>query len=978
MKGFVADLHIHSHYSRATSPDLNIPTIVQWAAKKGLSLVGTGDFTHPGWRAELARDLEEDGTGLLVPKLEVLKEALDPLPSSLQRPPRFVLQVEVSSIFRKGGRVRKVHTLVFVSSFAAAERFSLALSRLGNVSADGRPILGVEPLHILDLALDADPMAMVIPAHIWTPHFSLFGSESGFDSIEECFEQRTGEIFALETGLSSDIPMNRRWSALDRFSLISCSDAHSPSRLGREATLFDCDLTYHGMRKALRGEGGLLGTVEFFPEEGKYHLDGHRKCGVRLSPEETRSLKGRCPRCNGLVTRGVLGRVEALADRKEPAQGFPGQISLIPLVEVLSEILDSTEKSRKVLQAYEEIIFRNGPEIEILAFAETKGLDCPEVVKVAIERMRQGKVLIEAGYDGEYGRIRVFEKGELEELFGQKALFETNFIWPKEKTPSKPQNETPLQQSLFEAPRDAPGPGLKMTDEQAAAATFFGSPVLVIAGPGTGKTRTLVERALWALRQGHGVLILTFTNRACDEIERRLMEAGQRGDYKVATFHSFALWALNNYRMDQGLPPLTIAEPEKVLAILEDLVGDRERAMEVFEARRKKDLSEEVQPVVANLEERLWASGTSDLDGLVPILVRILLENQREIGNLQRKFDHVIVDEFQDISPDQYELLRLLCPKGEGLFAVGDPDQTIYAFRGSNPKVFDHFVSEWPDTRVFRLTLSHRLPGPICRASSMLMGRDGLVSAKPFGAKVVLYEANSPEDEAAFIAGEIERLMGGLDMVSATLGASMSFGQFAVLSRTNEVCEAVGSRLRKLGLPVATASDRPMWEKGFVKVAMEALEGAHEEAEAAQVIERALSKTGVEGFEKKALLALVSNRKAREALAYLLALREVDAFGIDPERVSCLTMHAAKGLEFDTVFVCDCEDGVVPLLQGSCDLEEERRLLYVAMTRACERLYITYPRHRGIASSRPSRFLKAILREVERVHPVKVFQQSLF
>lgn len=420
---FLADLHIHSHYSRATSRDLVVPTILAWAQRKGLGLVGTGDFTHPRWFAELKESLEEDGQGFLVPRPEVARAAAIGLGESVRRDVRFVLQVEVSSIFRKGGRTRKVHTLVFVPSWTAAERFSTALGRVGNIASDGRPIVGIEPLRLLDLARDADPDAFVIPAHVWTPHFSVFGAQSGFDAIEDCFEDRSSEVFALETGLSSDIRMNRRWSALDRFALISCSDAHSPSRLGREATIFDCDLSYRGLLRALRGQGGLLGTIEFFPEEGKYHLDGHRRCGVGVSPAEARAWQGRCPECGGRLTPGVLGRVEALADRPEPADGFPPQTCLIPLEEVLAEIEGVGPSSRRVKDLYDRTLARFGPELEVLGFVDLGAVtEGAPLLAEALRRMRAGQVRLQAGYDGEYGRVGLFEPDEIESLRARNRL----------------------------------------------------------------------------------------------------------------------------------------------------------------------------------------------------------------------------------------------------------------------------------------------------------------------------------------------------------------------------------------------------------------------------------------------------------------------------------------------------------------------------------------------------------------------------
>jgi len=289
---FIADLHIHSHFSRATSKTLNPENLSLWAQKKGIAVIGTGDFTHPGWIAELQEKLIQAEDGLFQLKPDLQKDVDTQVPRSCLCPTRFLLSGEISCIYKKNGKTRKAHHLILMPDIASALRFNQRLDRIGNISSDGRPILGLDSRDLLEIMLEVNEKAFFIPAHIWTPWFSIFGSKSGFDSLEECFEDLTGHIYALETGLSSDPPMNRYLSALDKYLLVSNSDAHSPGKLGREANIFDTDLEYDKMIQAMTDGHGFIGTIEFFPEEGKYHLDGHRKCQVRLRPAETREHQG--------------------------------------------------------------------------------------------------------------------------------------------------------------------------------------------------------------------------------------------------------------------------------------------------------------------------------------------------------------------------------------------------------------------------------------------------------------------------------------------------------------------------------------------------------------------------------------------------------------------------------------------------------------------------------------------------------------
>ncbi len=413
----IADLHIHSHFSIATARDADLEHLDLWGRYKGVQVVGTGDCTHPQWLAELAAKLEPAAPGVYTLK-PGLALPLDFEGSDWEAaaPVKFVITGEVSTIYKKGGKVRKVHLLLVLPSLEVAQQLSQRLGRLGNVASDGRPILGLDARFVLDLVLEIDPQALVIPAHIWTPWFSVLGSRSGFDSLEECFEASTAHIHAVETGLSSDPAMNWRVSHLDRFALVSNSDAHSPQKLGREANIFHVPPTYPDLARALRTREGFGGTIEFFPEEGKYHLDGHRLCGVRLEPDEAKRLSGLCPRCGKPLTLGVMHRVRDLADRPDgapPAGASPFE-SLISLPGILSEVLGVNPASKKVRQAYFQLLARLGPELEIL-----RRLPLTEVAReggallaLGIDRMRRGEVDIKGGYDGAYGEIRLFTPEE--------------------------------------------------------------------------------------------------------------------------------------------------------------------------------------------------------------------------------------------------------------------------------------------------------------------------------------------------------------------------------------------------------------------------------------------------------------------------------------------------------------------------------------------------------------------------------------
>ncbi|MBN1759959.1 MAG: hypothetical protein JW863_16655 [Chitinispirillaceae bacterium] len=408
---FIADLHIHSHFSIATSRLLTIPYLDLWGRKKGIQVVGTGDAAHPGWLAEIRSQVRSEGNGLFRAKKNVV---LPEAGAFAPEPVSFMLTAEISCIYRYGGTVRKVHNIVMAPSFEAFERLQKKLGAIGNITSDGRPILGLDSRDLLEMVLEADQAACLIPAHIWTPWFSVLGSKSGFDSITACYRDLTDYIFALETGLSSDPPMNRRCSFLDRYTLISNSDAHSPEKLGREANLFDTECSYQAIMDALKNPAvGFLGTIEYFPEEGKYHLDGHRACDICWEPEETVRHHRMCSVCGKPVTVGVLNRVNELADRPSLKKntGNPTFISQTGLKSIIAEWLGIREQSKKVTTHYEALLQRFGSEFAVLMDIPVEDLSSYDGrLAEGIGRMRNGNVVLNGGYDGVFGKVRVFSE----------------------------------------------------------------------------------------------------------------------------------------------------------------------------------------------------------------------------------------------------------------------------------------------------------------------------------------------------------------------------------------------------------------------------------------------------------------------------------------------------------------------------------------------------------------------------------------
>lgn len=1045
----IADLHIHSPYSRATSPQGTLPGLYAWARVKGVDVVGTGDCTHPGWLAHLREHLVPAEPGLFRLRDERVPPALpgvEPRPRAV----RFLLTGEISSIYKRDGRVRKVHNVVFAPDFDALARFTARLAAIGNIESDGRPILGLDARHLLEIVLETMPDGFLVPAHIWTPWFSLFGSKSGFDSVEECFGDLTPHIFALETGLSSDPQMNRLVSALDRYTLISNSDCHSPAKLAREANLFHTPLDYFALRDALRDpRRGFAGTIEFFPEEGKYHLDGHRACAVRLDPAETRRAGLLCPVCGKPVTVGVMHRVLELADRDQPlfAPDAPAVHSLVPLPEVLGELLEAGPESKRVQEAYGQVVRTFGSELDLLLEAEADAIahHHSPVLAEAIRRMRAGRVIRQSGYDGEYGTIRLFDPDERRELLGQRSLFAAAPAAARER----PEHQRPAAPAAPPA-ATAAKPERAPNKEQAAAIDHRGGHLLVSAGPGTGKTFTLVARLARLIADGEAdptrMVAITFTRRAAGELRERLSAAvGERADgVFVGTFHAFALHWLRQAH------PLTVVgeqERERLLRhLFPPLTAGRRADLEGEIAAWLDGLSTAADPPaqptaeVAHYLAALEQARAIDLEAVIPTFVARLEQDARWQQRLARAVQWLFVDEFQDLNAAQYRLVALLARHAR-VFAIGDPHQAIYGFRGADWRYFPRFAEEFGATTL-ALIRNYRSSRPILDAALAVIAHNGgeppaLRPQRKGGGPLEYFAAATAVEEARWVAARVEQLLGGTSHRSVNEEAGYGLRDVAVLYRLNSEAEPLREALERRGLPVQQVGVTPFFARAALRPAYHFLRAAADPAALDHIpllaglpgvgsatlrrVEEALPLTFEDFFITLAPLAsqLPARAKLKEleqalermrqcaaadglapALTEALTFLAIDptapqprrlvelagAFGRDlaafadhleqqsqatvydprAEAVALMTLHAAKGLEFPVVFIAGLEEGLIPCrvpgLQSP--LDEERRLFYVGLTRARERLVLTSAAERTLMGQsrrqNPSRFLGEI------------------
>jgi ATP-dependent DNA helicase UvrD/PcrA len=1026
--GFHGDLHVHSKYSRATSRDLDLEHMAWWAARKGIAVIGTGDCVHPAWLAEIRDKLVPAGGGLFRLRPDLEAQIWKTLPPSCVAPVRFMLSVEISTIYKKGDRTRKIHHLIYAPDFEAVDRLATSLGRIGNIASDGRPILGLDSRDLLEIALESGQHSYLVPAHIWTPWFAALGSQSGFDSIVECYGDLADRIFAVETGLSSDPAMNWRVSFLDRYRLTSNSDAHSPAKLGREATRFSCEMDYFAIRRALETGEGYVGTVEFFPEEGKYHLDGHRACGVRQEPTQTIANGGLCPVCHARVTVGVAHRVEALADRT-PAEAQPpataGDVTnLVPLAEILSEIVGTGAASKAVTHAYDCATALLGPELSVLKEIPVEDITrANPLLGEAVGRLRAGTVTREAGYDGEYGVIRIFDDGELDRLTRGGLLFDAPRRSRARAGPSQPRQAPQAQQTTCLPPAAPARSGradsiLSTLDaDQRLAAEAVEGPTAVLAGPGSGKTRMLTHR-LAHLIVDRGVpaascLAVTFTRRATEELQQRLhglLPSGV-GCCAVHSFHSLGLAILRAHSAVLGLAlDFRIAgDAERAAALAAALSVSESKAARLLRAisvmKRTGAAADGEAGAALDAYRRLGREQNwIDFDDLVGLSV-MLLQTHAEVAALWRsRFRHICVDEFQDVDESQYQLLRLLAAADGNICVIGDPNQAIYGFRGADAACFDRFKEDFMNVRTVRLGRNYRSTGTIVAAASQLMGSVTRTDiTRPMQEPITLHCAASERAEAEFVAAAIESLLGGHDMLAAgrRQGAvrqpdgPLGFADFAVLYRTDGQSAGLRDAFDQAGIPFKKSSPAPIAAQSSVQAMLQALDLQGPEragmnlptriaaaAEQVRGIAAGLDATALS--EAKRWLTALAGVDDVAALRERVALStEADFWDARADRVSLLTMHAAKGLEFSVVFVIGLEDGLTPFSWKAISPEakpeedgrdrggaeaEERRLLYVAMTRAKDRLFLLRAaqrswRGRPVTLS-PSRYLRDIAPEL--------------
>ena len=1087
---FYADLHVHSKYSRATSRNCDLEHLAIWARKKGIGIVGTGDFTHPAWRAELKDKLvpAEPGLFRLRPDLErAVEERLPPACRSRRTAVRFMLSVEISTIYKKFDKTRKIHHLIYTPDFDSTDRVVGSLSRIGNLHSDGRPILGLDSRHLLEIALESGPGSYLVPAHIWTPWFAALGSKSGFDAIDDCYGDLAPHIFAVETGLSSDPPMNWRVSSLDRFRLVSNSDAHSPEKLGREVCVFDTELDYFALRRALETGQGYEGTLEFFPEEGKYHLDGHRNCQVRLHPGETRAHEGRCPACGKPLTVGVMHRIEDLADRPEeaaPPETAGTMQSLVPLPEILSEIHQVGPKSKRVAQHYESLLGQLGPELQLLDTLPLEDIApaASSLVTEAVSRLRKQEVIRHAGYDGVYGTIRLFQDVELRQYTRGASLFredgpaaapaegesarssvdagarnpvgsrqaemssprpraeeacsspsrtESSSSSSRTEASSPPPPRKPLPQTSLQRHRNpARATDSRSTDilagldaDQRQAVETIAGPMLIVAGPGSGKTRTLTHR-IAHLVTNHAVpparcLAITFTRRAAGEMRDRLQTLLPDAWEHVAlhTFHSLGLSILNEHHNAAGLQRgFRIASDAERVQLLRDALDFSEKKARgqlsaISHAKRTGMSPEDEAPneVLDTYRREMEARNLCDFDDLIIRAADALESTPALHAQYRQRCQWVSVDEYQDVDEQQARLMKQLVPPDGNICAIGDPDQAIYSFRGADVRFFSEFQQDFPGTKVVRLTRNYRSDRNIVALSSQVIARSGSgrriaergrgddgnpsqviarsgsdrriaergrgddgnpsqVIARSGSDPVVegapdlvtLHEAPTEKAEAEFIVQSLERTLGGHSFFSIDSGRSadaeghdFSFSDFAVLYRAEAQVPVLVEALRRSGMPFQHRSHRRLLEHPGVTAAIDALREAPRSGSVREQLETACLGGDLRGAQMDAQMmeacellrpaAVACGDDLDRFLSDLSLGIEIDTWDSRADRISLLTLHAAKGLEFPVVFIAGCENGLLPLTWGKAsqaDLDEERRLFYVGVTRAKTKLYL--------------------------------------
>ncbi|WP_010260885.1 UvrD-helicase domain-containing protein [Treponema primitia] len=1005
MHRIIADLHLHSPYSRATSKRNSPAFLDRWAQIKGINLAGTGDCTHPQWLADLQGALVEAEEGFYTLKEDIrrdfdrgpaLEEGL-PHPANGDTPVRFVLTGEISTIYTRGTKTRKVHHLILLPSLEAAAAFQVRLERVGNIRSDGRPILGLDSRDLLELLLESDPRSLLIPAHIWTPWFSVLGARSGFDSIDECYRDLAPHIHAIETGLSSNPPMNWALSSLDRFAIISNSDAHSPNKLGREATIFEMDPSYPALAAALAGVSrktagpALLETLEFFPQEGKYHYDGHRSCDVCLSPEESAATAGSCPVCGQALTPGVLGRVRELADRPvsedtpcppefEGTNRRPYR-SLIPLEEILGEIIGVGLASKKVTQAYGMLIEKAGSEFAILmdrSIGDLEKLNCPgisgELLSAAIDRMRKGAVSITPGYDGIYGIIRAFPQRTLARrtggagagLFGEEPEapdLELRNPTPKpRKSPdleltgpaSKPRSTSAKLSAMSGGnpgtpPRPSDQDRFIPDPDQERAINHSGGPALIIAGPGTGKTAVLARSIARLMDQPEagGVLALSFTVKAAEELRERIkaaIENRETAALTVGTFHSLGRSILKAEAASAGLrDDFTILDEEGRAALLKSLTtGKKPRVsaerLGLYIEERKRFL---LRPGDTGLRlgpaaEKIPEAAVLGIE--IPPLDTVLDQCYREYRDALKAGNTL---DFDDLLAGT---VRLLAAKPELLAKYQERFANIFA-------------DEYQDINFAQYALLRLL----AREEIRVIGDPNQAIYGFRGASNRYMERFLVDYPGAAVYGLSKSFRCAEPIIRAAnrlTGTSLRGNSAAVcLYRTpypTDRAEAEGIARRIAALIGGTGFFAI--DSGVVTGADSGVSGLSSLGQCAILIRAA------------ALAPPIEEALKNHGIPYRLMGENLEDIRWTTEEVALMTIHASKGLEFDHVFVSGLEEGILPFtLFGENkkeDIAEEQRLLYVAMTRARRGLHLSWAASRSfrgrILTQPPSRFLAGL------------------
>ena len=924
---FYADLHIHSKYSRATSKNCNLEELALWAQKKGLSVISTGDFTHPAWFEEIKEKLVPAGNGVFRLKPDIEKQVL-----INDSPVYFLLSVEISTIYKKGDKTRKVHHVVFSPDIESAQNFRQKLGAIGNINSDGRPILGLDSRNLLEIVLESGENSYIIPAHIWTPWFSVLGSKSGFDSIEECYDDLSDYIFAVETGLSSDPQMNWRVSKLDKFRLVSNSDAHSPSKLAREATVFDTQPDYFSIMNALKTGNGYVGTVEFFPEEGKYHEDGHRKCNVCFTPQETIKHNGICPVCGRPLTIGVLNRVNELADRPFDSTYKPataGQVfSLVPLPEILSEIMQVGPSSKSVVTEYERLIHKFGSELFILRELPTDDLekDSPMLAEALI-RLRKEQVIKHAGYDGEYGVIKLFNDDELVKKNSINLKLDIKIPQSVQEN-KKEDNKFSVETKEFVFKKQNTQPVLKqknlpkaLDEYQQAAVEADSSQLLIVAGPGAGKTTVLTKRIEYLIKEknvpAENCIAITFTRKAAQEMKDRLNTLLQEKSelINIHTFHSLCLSILKeNYEK---------AELDKDF----EIISEQEKAL-----YKDGELPENVL----------------EFDDLITCTLELFNQYPDVLDYYNQKFKYIFVDEYQDIDENQYNLIKFLAPQNQNknICVIGDPNQAIYGFRGGDSKFFNNFSADYPMAQKVTLKNNYRSTDIIVNASGQVINENNIIAKLASNDKITIHTAPTDKAEAEFVVSTIENLIGGHSLFSIDSNRSdgqkedYSFGDFAILYRTSAQLKTLKEALQRSGMPFVNLSDDLLCTKKSVRNLLKSL---NDDSPLAEQIEKQSDKIEEDSIFKY-LLNMAKNYTERKSFIHEVSLlKESDTLDERADRIALMTLHSSKGLEFNCVFITGLENGILPLYKAETEkeIEEERRLLYVGMTRAKQRLYLT-------------------------------------